>query len=66
MLSKQRRYAILLIFIVAAILTPSPDAITQTLMALPMMLLYEISIVVSKIAGKKPSPTVDGEKVNGQ
>ena len=54
MLSKQRRYAILLIFIVAAVLTPSPDAVTQTLMALPLIVLYEIGIVVSKYAEKKP------------
>jgi sec-independent protein translocase protein TatC len=56
MLSKQRRYAILIIFVVAAILTPSPDALTQTLMALPLIVLYEIGIVVSKFAEKKPAP----------
>lgn len=56
MLSKQRRYAILIIFIVAAVLTPSPDAITQTLMALPLMVLYEVGIVVSRFAEKKPVP----------
>ncbi len=52
-LSKQRRYAILVIFIVAAILTPSPDALSQLLMAIPLMFLYEVSIFVSKFAGKK-------------
>jgi sec-independent protein translocase protein TatC len=56
MLKKQRRYAILVIFIVAAVLTPSPDAITQTLMALPLVVLYEIGILVSKFAEKKPVP----------
>ena len=50
MLSKQRRYAILIIFIVAAILTPSPDALSQILMAIPLMFLYEISIFVSRFA----------------
>ena len=45
----KRRYAILLIFIVGAILTP-PDVITQMLMALPMIALYEASILISKIA----------------
>ena len=59
MLSKQRRYAILIIFIVAAILTPSPDALSQILMAIPLMFLYEISIFVSKFAEKKK---VDSEK----
>jgi sec-independent protein translocase protein TatC len=56
MLSKHRRYAILIIFILAAVLTPSPDAITQTLMALPLMVLYEVGIVVSRFAEKKPAP----------
>ncbi|UQZ90253.1 twin-arginine translocase subunit TatC [Deltaproteobacteria bacterium Smac51] len=42
-LSKGRKYAILIIFIVAAILTP-PDVISQCLLAFPMMILYEISI----------------------
>ena len=53
MLSKQRRYAILVIFIVAAILTPSPDALSQILMAIPLMFLYEVSIFVAKFAEKK-------------
>jgi len=53
MLSRQRRYAILIIFIAAAVLTPSPDILSQILMAVPLMLLYEVSIVVSKIAGRK-------------
>jgi sec-independent protein translocase protein TatC len=57
MLSKQRRYAILVIFIVAAILTPSPDALSQILMAIPLMFLYEVSIFVAKFAArKKPAP----------
>lgn len=49
---RQRRYAILLIFIVAAILTP-PDVFSQCLMAMPMILLYEVSIYVSAMAYKK-------------
>jgi sec-independent protein translocase protein TatC len=53
MLAKQRRYAILVIFIAAAILTPSPDAITQTIMAIPLMILYEFSIFIAKFAEKK-------------
>jgi sec-independent protein translocase protein TatC len=53
MLSKQRRYAILVIFVVAAILTPSPDALSQLLMAIPLMFLYEVSIFVAKFVEKK-------------
>lgn len=51
-LSKNRRYAILIIFIVAAILTP-PDVFTQLLMAGPLLVLYEISIWVAKLAKSK-------------
>ncbi len=47
-----RRYAVLCIFIIAAILTP-PDVISQFLMAMPMMLLYELSIGVAVIFGRK-------------
>jgi sec-independent protein translocase protein TatC len=45
-LRSKRRYGIVVIFIVAAILTP-PDAFTQTMLALPLLVLYEISIWVS-------------------
>jgi len=46
-LRKQRKYAILIIFIVAAIMTPSPDVISQLLMAFPMLFLFELSIWLS-------------------
>lgn len=46
-----RRYAILSVFIVAAILTP-PDVISQLLMAIPMLILYEVSIFVAQGAGR--------------
>ena len=51
-LKKNRKYALLLFFAGAAILTP-PDVITQVLMALPLMVLYEISIIGAKVFGKK-------------
>jgi len=51
-LKANRKYAILIIFIVAAILTP-PDAVTQCLMAVPMVVLYEISIIGARLFGKK-------------
>ncbi|WP_297210363.1 MULTISPECIES: twin-arginine translocase subunit TatC [Thermodesulfovibrio] len=52
-LKKYRRLAILLAFIVAAIITPTPDAFNQTLMAVPMIILYEIGIWVSIILNRK-------------
>ncbi len=51
-LKKNRKYALILFFAGAAILTP-PDVVTQIMMALPLMLLYEISIIGARIFGKK-------------
>ena len=68
-----RKYAVLGIFIVAAILTP-PDVVSQLLMAAPMLVLYEISILVAAVCGKKakkpfadtetatPGPETQGEQ----
>ena len=61
MMSRQRRYAILIIFIAAAFLTPSPDAFTQIIMAVPLMILYELSIYVAKFAERKKKD--DAEEV---
>lgn len=47
-LSKQRRCAVVLVFIIAAILTP-PDVFTQILLAVPMLLLFEVSIWLAKL-----------------
>jgi sec-independent protein translocase protein TatC len=52
-LSRNRKYAVLLIFVVAAVLTPSPDALSQVLMAIPLIFLYEVSIFVAKFAARK-------------
>lgn len=52
LLRRYRKYAILLFFILAAILTP-PDVVTQVFMALPMMLLYEMSIIGARMFGSK-------------
>lgn len=52
-LAKNRKYAILLAFVVAAILTPTPDAFNQTLMAFPIVLLYEVGILASRILSVK-------------
>jgi sec-independent protein translocase protein TatC len=51
-LKKNRKYALLLFFAGSAMLTP-PDIITQIMMALPLMLLYEISIIGAKIFARK-------------
>jgi sec-independent protein translocase protein TatC len=50
---KYRRHAIVVIFIISAVVTPTPDMVTQTLLALPMYFLYEVSIFISKYSQKK-------------
>lgn len=50
---KYRRHAIVAILIISAIVTPTPDILTQSLLAAPMILLYEISIFISKFAQRK-------------
>lgn len=52
-LSKGRRIAVVVILIVAAVLTPTPDIFTQLLLAVPLYVLYEISIIVVRMTGKK-------------
>jgi sec-independent protein translocase protein TatC len=54
-LKQNRGYVVLGIFIVAAFLTP-PDAISQSFMAVPMYLLYEIGIVFASLARKRRAP----------
>jgi len=51
-LTKNRKYAILLTFVMGSILTP-PDPLTQCMMAGPLILLYEIGIIIARIASKK-------------
>ena len=51
-LKKSRRYVIVIIFSIAAILTP-PDPITQIGLAIPLLLLYELSIITVKFTEKK-------------
>lgn len=46
-LTKYRRHSIVVIFIIAAIITP-PDVFSQTLVAIPLLLLFEIGVLVSK------------------
>ena len=46
------RYALIVIFIVAAVLTP-PDILSQMMMAVPLLVLYAVSILVAALAGKK-------------
>ena len=57
---KYRRHAIVIIVILAGILTPGPDVTSQVLLALPLLILYELSILLCKMA-QKPKLT-DGQE----
>lgn len=59
-LKKNRKYALLIFFAGAAILTP-PDVVTQIMMALPLMVLYEISIIGAKIFGRKSEAELEDD-----
>lgn len=64
-LKRNRKYALLLFFAGAAILTP-PDVVTQVMMALPLMVMYELSIIGARFFGKKKPPTKAEEDKAGQ
>jgi sec-independent protein translocase protein TatC len=50
---KYRRHAIVVIMIAAAFLTPGTDPVSQIILAIPLLLLYEISILISKLSVRK-------------
>jgi sec-independent protein translocase protein TatC len=49
---KNFKYAVLVIFIVAAVITPTPDWVTQSIVAIPMLALYGISILIALLVGR--------------
>jgi sec-independent protein translocase protein TatC len=52
-LSKTRRYAVLVVTLAAALITPTPDVYNMILLAVPMYILYEAGIVLMKLVEKK-------------
>ena len=50
---KYRRHAIVIIMVLSAFLTPGADPVSQLILAIPLVLLYEISILISKLSAKK-------------
>jgi sec-independent protein translocase protein TatC len=59
-LRRNRKYALLIIVIISAILTP-PDIFSQVLMAIPLMLLYELGIFMVYLSWRKKKPVVETE-----
>src|SRR5438874_5432895 len=54
-LMQKLKYAIVLAFIIAAVVTPTPDMVTQTFLAVPMIALYALGILIAYLFGKKPA-----------
>lgn len=59
-LLRQFKWAVLVSFIVAAIVTPTPDMVTQTLLALPMIGLYLLGVIVAALFGRKRKAPLPG------
>jgi sec-independent protein translocase protein TatC len=51
MMAQNRRIAILLVFVISAIITP-PDVVSQIMLAVPLYLLYEGSIIIVRLTGR--------------
>lgn len=63
-LASQRKHAILLIFVIAAILTP-PDGFSQILMAIPLVLLFEVSLLFARLAAPRNLDEGEDEHESG-
>jgi sec-independent protein translocase protein TatC len=53
-MAKFRRYAIIIILIAAAVITPTPDPFNMAFVALPIYVLYEIGLILAKMQVKRP------------
>lgn len=60
-LKTKRKYALLICFVIGAVLTPTPDPVSQVLMAGPMYLLYEVSIVVARFVKARKQKAAEEE-----
>lgn len=63
-LKRKRKIAIVLIFVAAAMLTPSPDVVSQLLMAAPLLVLYEISVWIVHFFASKPFKAENSTEVD--
>jgi sec-independent protein translocase protein TatC len=57
---ESRRYAIVIILIIAAVVTPTPDALTMTVVAIPLLVLYELSISVAGVVERRRRKKEEG------
>jgi sec-independent protein translocase protein TatC len=56
---KYRRHSIVIILVLAAIITP-PDPLSQIMIAIPLVILYQISIQISRLANRKRNKEIWG------
>lgn len=66
MLREKRRYAILISAIAAAVITPTADAISMMFMFVPLIVFYELGILVAWVFGKKKNQVVDPEELEAR
>jgi sec-independent protein translocase protein TatC len=62
---KNFKYAVLVVFIIAAVITPSPDMINQSILAVPMLFLYGISLLIAFFSEKKKAKRKSEDKLVG-
>jgi sec-independent protein translocase protein TatC len=65
-LRKYRKHAVIIILIIGAIVTPTADPLSQSLISIPLYLLYEISILISASVMRKKAKEEAEEKLNEQ
>jgi len=61
MLKRKRKYAILISAIAAAVITPTTDALSMSLMLVPLLVFYELSVVIAWLFGKERTEEGEGE-----
>jgi len=59
LMKSTRRYAVVVILIIAAVVTPTPDMLTMTVVSIPLFVLYEVSIVVAGLVEKRKQKKSD-------
>jgi len=64
-LKEYRRYAIVIVLVLAAIVTP-PDVVSQIIVSIPLLILYEISIIISSVVHKKQLANDDKKKLTNE
>lgn len=62
---KNFKYAVLAVFVIAAVITPTPDMITQSILAVPMLALYGLGIVIAFFFGRERKTRKEKKEQNG-